>query len=204
MVMLSHLKTILGAIALMISIGGLAGEAKAQEFAFDVEVGGDTYAVYTYIGTFSEFASFQGVSTTSDAGYTDFLPWWGSKSQADLFIDNFINAWGPIPPVPDYYDPSVAPFESSGEQRIRFGYQFSGSGIDNSDLQTCGPCFGSVYLLQRNPSYYADLETNNLVWGWAYATLVPEIDGGALSQAAFVLLAFGMFLAARRRSGNMA
>jgi hypothetical protein len=41
-------------------------------------------------------------------------------------------------------------------------------------------------------------------WTLEANTIIPEIDGGALSQAAFVLLAFGLFLAGRRRSGNMA
>jgi hypothetical protein len=41
-------------------------------------------------------------------------------------------------------------------------------------------------------------------WTLEANTIIPEIDGGALSKAAFVLLAFGLFLAGRRRSGNMA
>jgi hypothetical protein len=117
-----------------------------------------------------------------------------------------------VPPFPPFYDDI-----EGGEQRVRFAYDLldigSDYGVWSRDLSVIDDSvFGTPEGwkgIPPDPSFTFSTTTGvpgfleAIIWPYLPPT-VPEIDGGALSQAAFVLLAFGMFLAARRRSGNMA
>jgi len=71
--MLSHLKTILGAIAFMLSLGGFAGEAKAQTI-ITVTVGGVDYDI-SYVT--SNWQENNGTDVFRTTGILQ--PWWGNS-----------------------------------------------------------------------------------------------------------------------------
>jgi len=176
--MLSHLKTILGAIAFMLSLGGFAGEAKAQTI-ITVTVGGVDYDI-SYVT--SNWQENNGTDVFRTTGILQ--PWWGNSSLATQFA----TAWNA--------SPLSGGVVSATNDPLSFAYNENSSGPGTVFTQDAnGNGVGTVVAATKG------FQNDNVTYAFV---LIPEIDGGALSQAAFVLLAFGLLLAARRRSGNMA
>ncbi|HKK55117.1 hypothetical protein [Marinobacter sp.] len=187
--MLSHLKTMIGAIALMLSVGAFAGEAKAQTLT--IQVGNDIYEIAAVNETYANATSDHQVQ-----------PWWGNSTLSESFVRAYRAEWLA------QGQPPLFNTSSSSSDLLSFVHEFRPNYIGSTDFVFGWAIFESGGVSSTgSPADPAPGSTDAERYNYARATFietVPEIDGGALSQAAFVLLAFGLFLAARRRSGNMA